>query len=1238
MKYRDLIQFDPIESVVQLRSADEESEAQRLVATYVISDDMAERLITQVLPNLQFVTPHDSKGLLVVGNYGTGKSHLMAVLSAVCERGDLVSQLKRDDVAKAAEPVAGRFRVIRTETGATEMALRPLVCGELEQHLEAMGVSYRFPAADTVPNHKEAFEAMMAAFQEKYPDQGLLLVVDELLDYLRTRRDQELMLDLNFLREVGEVCRDLRFRFIAGVQEMLFDNPRFQFVADTVRRVKDRFDQVLIARQDVKYVVAERLLKKTPEQQAQAREHLLPFAKFYTNMNERLDEFSWLFPIHPDYIDTFEQVRFVEKREVLRTFSDAMRRILDTDVPEDVPGLIAFDAYWQTVRENPVFRADPDVKAVIECSRVLESRVQEAFSRPATRPMALRIIHGLSVHRLTTGDINSPIGMSPLELRDRLCLQQPGIEELGGDPADDLLTMVSTVLREISKTVSGQFISRSPENDQWYLDLRKTEDYDELIRKRAEVLEPQDLDRYYFQALQQVLECADEPLVTGYRIWQHELEWRERQASRLGYLFFGAPNERSTAQPPRDFYLYFIQPYDPPEYRDEKKPDEVFFHLVGHDEPFETALRQYAAAVDLSTRASGHAKSVYEAKALGNQGFRSQLVKWLREHMMMAFEVTYQGRAKPLLEWVKGKLTLATDARANIRDIVNTVGSVCLAPHFEDQSPEYPHFSVLVWSGNREQAAQDALRAVAGITRTRQATAVLDALELLDGEQLKPDHSRYAKHFRELLGRKGQGQVLNRAEIIEDVQGVDYDRKFRLEPEWVVVVLSALVYSGDMTLSITGRRFDASSLSDLAATSVADLARFKHVERPKDWNLPALRALFELLGLAPGLATQVTQNEDAPVQQLQSSVVATVKRLVEAQQVCQQGIPFWGQTLLAEQEREQYRSQLDDAKQFLESVQAFNTPGKLKNFRYEADEVNARRASLISLAEVEGLNQLVAEVQAQAGYLATAEQVLPAEHAWVERMKTERSEVLAQVMNPQTRKSASFRQQLGPKLRGLKEGYVAAYTDMHKRARLGVNEDRRKAALVQDPRLQDLQALSTIELMNVQQLTGFQARLAAISSCFALTAQDLDGRPTCPHCSFRPSSEVAQKAAAAQLNDLDEELDLLHRQWVDTLLQNLDDPTTQEKMALLKAAQRKLLQAFISSRELPSPLGQDFVRAAREVLSGLLKVVVKVEDLRAALMAGGSPCMVEDMRRRFDEYVTELARGKDVAKVRVVLE
>ena len=221
MKYGDLIQFEPIESVVQLRDADEADAARQLVDTYVISDEMAEKLINLVIPQLQFDQPIDNKGLLVVGNYGTGKSHLMSVISVLAENPELASSLSNAEVADAALRITGKFKVVRTEIGATTMSLRDIIVAELEEHLAAMGLSYTFPSAGDVVNNKRAFEEMMAAFHQEYPDNGLLLVVDELLDYLRTRKDQELILDLNFLREVGEVCKDLRFRFMAGVQEAI---------------------------------------------------------------------------------------------------------------------------------------------------------------------------------------------------------------------------------------------------------------------------------------------------------------------------------------------------------------------------------------------------------------------------------------------------------------------------------------------------------------------------------------------------------------------------------------------------------------------------------------------------------------------------------------------------------------------------------------------------------------------------------------------------------------------------------------------------------------------------------------------------------------------------------------------------------------------------------------------------------------------------------------------------------
>ena len=1241
MKYGDLIQFDPIETVVQLRDADKTSAVKNLVRTYVVSDAMAERLSKIIFPQLQFEQPLDNKGLLVVGNYGTGKSHLMSVISGIAADSSLVEDLNHSDARASASPVAGRFKVVRTEIGATTMSLRDILVAELEEKLEKIGVKYVFPDLGSISSHKRAFEDMMEQFGSVYPDQGLLLVVDELLDYLRTRKDQELILDLNFLREIGEVCKDLRFRFIAGVQEAIFDSPRFSFVADSIRRVKDRFEQVLIARSDVKFVVAERLLKKTTEQKARIRNYLTPFAKFYSGVNERMDEFVRLFPVHPDYIDTFERITVVEKREVLRTLSYSMKEILDQAVPKDEPGLLTFEKYWNNIKQNPSFRTSPEIMEVIECSEVLESRIENAITRKQYKPMALRLIYALSVHRLTTGDIHSPMGATPEELRDRLFLFDPLINEMGsGEPDKDLLTHVETVLREIHKTVSGQFISVNNENRQYYLDLKKNEDYDAIIEKRAESLDSTQLDRYYYEALKRVMECNDVTHATGYKIWQHELIWQERKVARSGYLFFGAPNERSTAVPQRDFYLYFIQPTDPPRFKDDKLSDEVFFRVKATDEEFHASLNCYAASLDLASTSSGHAKSTYEAKA---NGFLKNLVQWLQKSMTSAFEVTCTGRSKPMGEWAKGKSIrdlagIAPHETINFRDLVNAIAGICLSPNFENQAPHYPSFSVTITGSNRAQAAQDALRAISGQSRTKQATAVLDALQLLDGDILEPANSQYAKHILQILEQKGHGQVVNRSEIIKDKSGIEYmdPNGSRLEPEWVIVLLAALVYSGDIVLSIPGRKFDATELPQLAAAGIDELVRFNHLEKPKDWNLPGIKALVTLMGLPSGLVQMITQGKDESVQSLQQSVEDTLNRIVHAVQTIRTGITFWGIDLLETSGVTGKQRMIDNAKGFFESLQAFSSPGKMKNFRFTPSEVTNHQLAIKALDEIDSIQQFVIHNGPLAAWLSTAEAVLPTEHDWIIRMRNLKQEILKtlQIITPGELKGNSIK--WGTEMQQLKRDYFVIYSELHTRARLGVNDDKRKAALLNDQRLTDLKQLAEIDLMPKQHLTDYQNRLAGIPSCFSLTNQNLEASPVCQHCNFRPSMEPS--ACLRTVDQMDDELDQLMLAWKNTLLSNLNDSSTQANIELLKADERKPLELFMQSKELPVPLNQNFVHALQEVLSGLVKVTIHLTDLQKALKINEGPATPEEIKKRFDGYINRLTKGKDAAQVRIVFE
>jgi len=49
-------------------------------------------------------------------------------------------------------------------------------------------------------------------------------------------------------------------------------------------------------------------------------------------------------------------------------------------------------------------------------------------------------------------------------------------------------------------------------------------------------------------------------------------------------------------------------------------------------------------------------------------------------------------------------------------------------------------------------------------------------------------------------------------------------------------------------------------------------------------------------------------------------------------------------------------------------------------------------------------------------------------------------------------------------------------------------------------------------------------------------------------------------------------------------------------------------------------------------------VPLKIAELRAALLEGGSPATPGEMRKRFEDYLERLIKGKEPGKVRIVLE
>lgn len=111
MKYRELFQFEPITTVVQLTKTGEKSLAKDLVHSFVVSKDMENLFANRILHNLQFEHYADNKALMIVGNYGTGKSHMMSVIASIAEDVGYLQELQYSELREKAGCIAGKVSI-----------------------------------------------------------------------------------------------------------------------------------------------------------------------------------------------------------------------------------------------------------------------------------------------------------------------------------------------------------------------------------------------------------------------------------------------------------------------------------------------------------------------------------------------------------------------------------------------------------------------------------------------------------------------------------------------------------------------------------------------------------------------------------------------------------------------------------------------------------------------------------------------------------------------------------------------------------------------------------------------------------------------------------------------------------------------------------------------------------------------------------------------------------------------
>jgi hypothetical protein len=1228
MKYADLISFNPIESVLAIAEANDKSQASNLVKSYVMSDDMADKLHINMLSQLKLEDIVDNKGVFLVGNYGTGKTHLMSVVSAVANDADNLAFLQNKKFADYAKNIAGKFEVLRFELSAVKTSLRQIVLSRLQEDLKGRGLSFSFPKEDEAISNKDVLKYAMELFSSKYPDKGYLIVVDEFLDFLGGKDDHAVRYDLGFMRELGELVKETRLRIILGVQEKLYDNPNFSFVSQTINKIKDRFEQVVIRKEDTAYVVAESILKKTSEQKAIIREHLQKFISLYSNMDSRIEEYVDLFPIHPSYIDVFNRIYMIENRHILKNVSEIIRRNLDNVLSDESSGVISFDSYWSFIKENNALHTDPNIKEVVDKSGKLEDILNRSFPKKLYKPIVIQIIYALSVHRLTTGDTSIRAGLTSENLRDDLCLYLPGMPD---QTSDTLQSIVQTVLKDIMTTVSGQYIDSNPDNGQYYLELSKDIDYEENINQRAAILADDSLNNYYYDLIYSSLEWDVPEYVPGFKIYEHTLNWRSHNIFRKGYLFLGTPVDRPTAQPPHDYYIYFIPPFGNNPWDNEKRDDddEVFF-LLKPNESFKNNLKLYAAALLNRDFADDKNKIQYQSKA---EIFKKNLLHFFGENKNTGFEVIFKGEKKQPLEIMKAKYNKDNP----FKETIDLIATICLDGCFSALYPETPLYKTNITIKNLADTVRSGIEYIAG-RKTQMGAAFLDSFGLLDTDAVSIKNSKYAQYYLQKLEALPDNAVINFTDIYENVSTDEYiDKQFKISYDILPIVFLSLVYSGKAVLSLKNTTITASNIENLVKTSAVDINEFKYLSKPKDVQLAELAHLFESLGLQSALILNPTTQEKALEKLLAEAKTLTDKAVIAASKL-NDNFELWGEPLIPSHIAAAYKTSAKSVSDIFGNFQSrFNTVARLNNFSLSTDEIDNLVKDIGNVKIVAEYETLKAESYPNVQYMINLESFDHELGAAIRGELEAAKEAFRKFRDaiPQSLDGISVAQEINETLAKVKAKYIDLYFEEHKKKRLNNSDAKKKGDIISSSNLTALKQLRNINILSTSKLDTIEKELAGLKVCYELTTDMLKTSHFCTKCNFMLGSQ--DLPVHGKLEELSDRIDTLLTEWNTTLLNTVSDPLVLEQKQYLSADQQKCIDDYMAAKKLPQTIDKFFINAIIALLQGFEPVNIPAMDLIDKLDALG-PCEVEKFKVEITGIINSYTEGKDKSKLRIVIK
>jgi hypothetical protein len=830
-----LFNYTEIKDVVDIDTDLQQGELQKeLVSSYIISEGLEQQII-DFFDNLK---KPNHKAVKIIGNYGSGKSHLIAFLVSVINNPELRPLIKNQTVQKATDKIARKFFTVQFELQPVDVDLSYFFFREVEKQIKKnYGLEIPKYTKDETLNFKDHLADIISFLKEKDPSKGLLVVVDEVSDFLQAKQSFQIKRDFQFLRVVAQVCQDQDLLLAISMQEDIYSSPKLKEIAGDEARISERFQNIIIRREAVKKVISQRIVPKTKEQEIEIGNKLKPFIDKIEDVANKQDEYIELFPFTPGLLNLFHELPYFEKRGIIQFAQTELKYVIDRPFPY----FFTFDRIYDILANNPNNRNLEGIYDLVKTVNIVVQKIT-ANLEEKLHTDAIKLIKGLAVYSLWSKGQN---GATAKELAEQLLI-------IPENNAFEAFMQVAMIIKKIKNITDGFYIKvvkdEATGNDYFKFDPAiDGQDPDERIENEI-VAVGGDEDKQETVLFEQIKEILDsEHYKNSPNIFIDEATWMSVKSYRKGLIVFQRKGQELLSIEKADYVINFISPFS------SKKPlkyaeNQLNIKLnIGKQENVEV-IKKIVAIKSLigknmlvsamSKRLSDTVNGFRNPAGVVVPGIKYRIAMWVQN----IAEADLNG------EKISIKSTLGKDFN-NLSEIISELKEKLFDKLFNAEFPEHPKYAETLSSNNivstlthiSQEVSNGNYRAL-----SLRSKNFLNTLNLLN-ENGDPDVSsnKITQIILTTVNSKNGKVVDINKEIVAELNKTPYG----LEPEMVYFLLIVLTTLGKVTLK--GRGGDEIDISNIKEKfkSIGQFENIVYVVKKDDLSYDFAQNLLNAMGL-----------------------------------------------------------------------------------------------------------------------------------------------------------------------------------------------------------------------------------------------------------------------------------------------------------------------------------------------------------------------------------------------------